>query len=193
MKKKIILIVIIVLLLGIVGFVLYQVDPIRFKISYEYINLIEDRNGKKIKIKVPYDNGIQYLNEKEILTYLKKETGIFYFGYNTCPWCRNIVPILIHTAKTNHIDTIYYIDTYNLNLTSIKQELFDFLGDNLREDETGKKRLAVPDVYFIKEGKIIGHHIGSVESYHNPYQEMNDSQKQELISIYEQWIKEMKK
>ena len=33
-------------------FCLYQNDSIRFKLSYEYINLVEYNNGKKIKITV---------------------------------------------------------------------------------------------------------------------------------------------
>lgn len=192
MKKKIIIISCILLLLGIIVFCLYKNDSIRFKFSYEYVNTVEYSNGKKIKIKVPYDNQIKYLNEKNLLTYLKEETGIFYFGYNTCPWCRNIVPVLIDTAKENNINTIYYIDTYKLDLSNIKDDLFDILGDNLRKNEDGKKVLAVPDVYFIKNGNIIGHHIGTVDSYLNPYKGMNDKQKEELASIYEAFIKEMK-
>lgn len=192
MKKKIIIISSILLVLGIICFCLYKNDSLRFKISYEYINTVEYSNGKKIKIKVPYNNKIKYLDEENLLTYLKEKTGIFYFGYNTCPWCRNIVPILIDTVKENNIDTIYYIDTHELDLSNIKDELFAFLGDNLRENEDGKKVLAVPDVYFVKDGKIIGHHIGTVDSYLNPYKGMSDSEKKELASIYETYIKEMK-
>lgn len=192
MKKKIIIISSILLIIGIIGFCLYQNDSIRFKFSYEYINMMEYNNGKKIEIEIPYDNRIKYLNSKNILTYLKNETGVFYFGYNTCPWCRNVVPVLIDTVKENDIDTIYYVDIHDINLSDIKDELFSFLGDNLRSDEDGKKVLAVPDVYFIKNGNIIGHHLGTVDSYHNPYKEMNDKQKEELASIYLEFIKEMK-
>jgi len=193
MKKRIFIIIsILILLLVIMGFFLYKNDNFRFKLSYEFINFIEYNNGKKIKIDVPYDNRIKYLNEDDILTYLKNKTGIFYFGYNTCPWCRNIVPVLIDTVKNNNINTIYYIDIHDLNLSDIKEELFSFFGDNLRENENGEKILAVPDVYFIKNGNIIGHHIGTVDSYYNPYKGMSNSEKKELTSIYEGFIKEMK-
>lgn len=192
MKKKIIIISVILVLLGIISFCLYQNDSIRFKISYEYINMVEYNNGKKIKISIPYDNRIKYLNEDNIMKYLKEETGIFYFGYNTCPWCRNAIPVLIDTVKENNIKTIYYIDIHKINISNIKKELFEYLGDNLREDEEGNKGLAVPDVYFIKEGKIIGNHIGTVDSYYNPYKEMTNAQKEELSNIYESFIKEMK-
>lgn len=192
MKKRIIIISLILLILGIIGFCLYQVDSIRFKFSYEYINMMEYGNGKRIKVSVPYDNRIKYLKEDDVLTYLKEKTGVFYFGYNTCPWCRNIVPVLIDTIKENNIDTIYYIDIHKLNLSKVRTELFDFLGDNLRLDENNEKVLAVPDVYFIKDGKIVGHHLGSVDSYINPYKKMTDKQKKELVNIYTNLVREMK-
>lgn len=193
MKKKVfIILTIFLILLGICCFCLYQNDEICFKLSYEYINMLEYNNGKKIKVSIPNDNRIKYLNEEEVLSYLKEKTGIFYFGYNSCPWCRNIVPVLIDTVKKNNIDTIYYIDTHKLDLSNIKKELFEILGDNLRLDEDGEKVLAVPDVYFIKDGNIIGHHLGAVDSYHNPYNKMTNKQKEELKDIYQNLIEEMK-
>ena len=193
MKKKILIVVTtIILLIGIITFLLYQNDSIRFKFSYEYINMLEYNNGKKIEVEIPYDNRIEYLNEEELLTFIKEETGILYFGYNTCPWCRNIVPVLIDTVKENNIDKIYNADIHKLNISSIKKELYGLLNDYLREDDENKKVLAVPDVYFIKDGKIIGHHLSALDSYHNPYKKMTNKQKQELSNIYEEMIKEMK-
>lgn len=193
MKKRLFIIIgVVVLIVGLIIFCLYQVDSIRFKFSYEYVNMLEYNNGKKIKVKIPYDNKIKYLNEQDLLTFLKEGTGVLYFGYNTCPWCRNAVPILIDTVKTNDIDTIYYADIHKLNISSIRDELYDILNLYLEENNEGKKVLAVPDVYFIKNGNIIGEHRGIVDSYHNPYNKMNDSQKEELKTIYQSFIEEMK-
>lgn len=193
MKKKILLICgIIVFILGITIFFLYQNDSIRFKFSYEYINLVEYKNGKKIKVEIPYDNRIKYVNEKETLNLLKEGTGVLYFGYNTCPWCRNVIPVLIDVVKENDIDTIYYADINKLNFSYNDKELYKVLNDYLRENDEGEKVLAVPDIYFIKDGKIIGHQLGSVESYNNPYNEMTNEQQQELKSIYDGFIKGMK-
>lgn len=193
MKKKLFIItVIIVLLLSIIIFFLYQNDSIRFKFSYEYINIMEYNNGKKIKVEIPYDNKIKYLNEEELLTFIKEGTGILYFGYNTCPWCRNVIPILIDTVNKNNIDTIYYADIHNLDISSIKEELYGILADYLRKNDENKRVLAVPDVYFIKNGKIIDHHLGAVDSYYNPYEKMTSSQQKELTNIYEELIKGMK-
>jgi predicted bacteriocin transport accessory protein len=191
-KKIIIALTIFFILALITGiiFYCYQNDNIRFKLSYEYVNYIEYTNGKKIKVSIPVDNKIKYLTEDEIIDFLENGTGILYFGYNTCPWCRNSVPILIDTVRKNNIDTIYYADVHKLNLSSI-EKLYEILDSYLEENSEGKKVIAVPDVYFIKEGTIIGHHLGTVDSFHNPYNGMSDSEKQELESIYQELIEEM--
>lgn len=193
MRKKIFIsvgVVFILLILG--GIIIYFNDSLRFKLSYEYINYVEYSNGKKIKISVPLDNRIKYISEDELFSFLEDGTGILYFGYNTCPWCRNVVPVLIDIVKTNEIDTIHYVDLHKLDMDSIRSELYKILGLYLRDDVDGKKVLAVPDVYFLKEGEIIGHHIGTVDSYYNPYKQMTSKQKKELSEIYQELIKEMK-
>jgi len=178
MKKKITIISVILIIIGIICFWLYQVDGIRFKISYEYINQFEYNNGKKIKVSIPWDNQIKYLEDDKVINFLNTETGIVYFGYNDCPWCRNIVEPLLEVAKEENIDTIYYVNTHNIK--SITNDLYKVLNSYLKTNpETNKKRLAVPDVYFIKNGKIMMHHIGTVDSYKNPYLGMNKKQIEE--------------
>lgn len=192
MKKKIIVISILVCILIVIGIILYSNDEIRFKYSYEYLNKVEYTNGKKIKVFIPWDNRIKYLNEKKLLDFLDNGTGVLYFGYNSCPWCRNIVPILIDASKKNKIDTIYYVDTHKLKNSSIKDSLFQKLDSYLEKDSEGKNVLAVPCVYFLKDGNIVKNHLGTIESYHDPYTPMTDSQKEELYNIYDSYIKEIK-
>ena len=193
MKKKIIIIIpIIIILVSIICFVTYQDDQLRFKLSYEYINYMEYDNGKKIKVSIPSNNKIKYVSNTEILDILGSKTGIIYFGYNTCPWCRNAVPILIEAAKENNIETIYYADIHKLKLSNIREELYNKLDSYLSVNEEGKKALAVPAVYFLVDGNIVCNHTGTVDSYHNPYNKMTTEQEQELLNIYNDCIKEMK-
>lgn len=192
MKKKLIIIGTILLCLVVIGIFLYSQDNIRFKISYEYVNLSEYSNGKKIKVKIPINNKVKYVGKNEVLELLKSGTGVIYFGYNTCPWCRNAVPILVDSVRENKIDTLYYVDIHSVDISSIKNELYEILDPYLREDDEGNKRLSVPDVYVVKDGEIMGHHIGTVESYKNPYNGMSDEQKEELKEIYNDLIKEIK-
>lgn len=191
MKKKIIIIVCILLVFIITGIICYKTDSIRFKITYEYINYMEYSNGKKIKVSIPFNNKIKYLNEEELIDFLNNGTGIIYFGYNTCPWCRNIVPILINASNDSNIDTIYYIDTHNLDIKSIKNELYEILDSYLSENDKGNKVLAVPNVFSVKEGTILSNHLGTIDSYNNPYSGMTKEEKEELYNIYKDMIGEI--
>ena len=191
MKKKIIIVVsIIVLVLLGIGLYLYSKDNVRFKFSYESLNNVEYSNGKTIKVSIPFDNRIKYLSNKELDKLLDGGTGILYFGYDSCPWCRNIVPVLIDVVKDNDIKTINYVDIHKNDIS--KTKVLEKLSEYLRENDEGKKIIAVPDVYVIKDGKVLGHHIGTVESYHDPYSGMNDVQIKELKDIYNDMIKEIK-
>lgn len=190
MRKKIIIIGIIVLILLGVGYFLYTRDNIRFKFSYELLNKEKYPNGKIIKVNIPIDNRIKCLNTKKLNKFLESGTGILYFGYSSCPWCRNIVPILIDVAKENNINTINYVDTHSINVK--KTDAYEKLYDYLREDEDGEKRFAVPVVYVIKNGKVLDYHISTVSSYKDPYSGMNDEQIKELKDIYNEMIKEIK-
>lgn len=192
MRKKGLIIGIFLLVIIFVSIIIiYTNDNLRFKLSYEYINLVEYSNGKTIKVNIPIDNNIKYLENDEVISFFKTGTGIIYFGYDTCPWCRNMIEPLIEVVKEENIDTIYYVDSKKVK--SIKDDLYKILDKYLRVDsETNEKRFAVPDVYFIKDGKIMSHHIGTVDSYKNPYKKMTISQKKELKKIYKEKIEAIK-
>lgn len=193
MKKKIIIFISLAIILLIAIFLIVNNnDQLKFKLSYEYINYMEYNNGKKIKVSIPYNNKIEYISNKEIMNILNSKTGVLYFGYNTCPWCRNAIPVLIDSIKDNNIDKIYYADIHKLNLSNIRDELYNKLDSYLSIDDEGKKGLAVPAVYFVVNGNIVCSHVGTVDSYHNPYNRMTVDQRQELLTIYNNCIKEMK-
>lgn len=190
MKKKILIISGIILLLIICLLYCYSRDNIRFKISYEIVNYSEYSNHKKIKVKIPLDNRIKYINESKLLNILKNDTAIIYMGYSSCPWCRNSIPILIDRVKKNNVKTLYYVDVHSVNIEN--KEIYKILDPYLKETDDNKKVIAVPDVYAVKKGKIVAHHRGCVQDYKNPYEEMTDKQKKELENIYDNLIKEIK-
>ena len=58
--------------------------------------------------------------------------------------------------------------------------------------ETGEKRIYAPTVIFVKDGKILGIHVSSVDSQTSGFDKLTDKQEEELYSIYENYILEMK-
>ncbi len=142
-------------------------------------------------IDVSEDNPMIYKTDKEIIDILKSGTGIIYFGFPDCPWCREAVPVLLEIAKEMDIDEIYYFNPKEIREenTDTYQEIVKLLGDNLQNDESGNKRLYVPDVYFVSGGKILGHNFKTVESQTNPTENpLTDTQKTELKNIYKRLI-----
>ena len=53
----------------------------------------------------------------------------------------------------------------------------------LLENDNGEKTLYVPDVYFVKDGKIIGNHLSTVDSQTDPYTPLTEGQIKELELI----------
>ncbi len=139
------------------------------------------------------DNPMVYKTDLEIIEILKSGTGIIYFGFPECPWCQSAVSVLIDAANKMKIDEIYYFNPKEIreNNTDTYKEIISLLKDNLTFDENGNKRLYVPDVYFVSNGKIIGHHFKTVDSQVNPRENpLTDEQKEELSNIYKGLIKE---
>lgn len=150
MNKKVKYIILGVLLLLIASLVVY------------FVFIKKDNNTDNIKFSKEYtsvskDNVFVYRSKDEIINILEHGIGIVYLGYPECPWCMAYVPLLNEIAKNEGIEKIYY---YNIredrkNNTEFYQKVVSILNDYLNYDEEGKKRIFVPNVTFVKEGKII--------------------------------------
>lgn len=58
--------------------------------------------------------------------------------------------------------------------------------------ETEEKRIYAPTVIFVKNGKILGIHVSSVDSQISGFDELTAEQEEELYSIYEDYILKIK-
>lgn len=157
----------------------------------DYDNDAKRFNEEYSELNIGNDNPMVYKTDEEIIDILKNGTGIIYFGFPECPWCKSAIPVLIDIANKMDIDEIYYFNPKEIreNNTDTYKEIVNLLGDNLTVDETGNKRLYVPDVYFVSGGKIVGHHFKTVDSQINPGENpLTDEQKEELTNIFKELI-----
>ncbi|MBE6113863.1 MAG: hypothetical protein E7191_02145 [Erysipelotrichaceae bacterium] len=180
-------------------------DPITFKSEYEEFNGSFTNSGKEyLSVEISEDNPMYYASYEEVMEVLESGTGVIYFGYPTCPWCRNVVEVLTETAKADMVDTIYYFNAKDYrDVKKLKEdgsveitteakdgyyELVEALGEHasvyegLNDDSI--KRLYFPTVVFVKEGEILLFHEGSVDSQEDPYVGLNEEQRAELKKIY---------
>ena len=130
--------------------------------------------------KVDKDNVYKRISAKDAVDMVKEGTGILYLGFNTCPWCKQVVGVLNDAAKEKNITSVYYIENFynmrpdkNANPENKKEynELLKLLDDVLpyEKDENGndtdKKVIRVPLILFIQNGKIVSYHSGTYEGH----------------------------
>lgn len=148
MKKKGIIIGITIL--AIVGAILI----------YEFVPREESVSNKKFNDEytlVDKDNVFVYKSINEIINVLSNGTGIIYLGFPECPWCQRYVVYLNNLAKEYNVKEIYY---YNIkdarsNNTKEYQKIVEILSDLLPYDDNGNKKVFVPTVIFVKNGKVM--------------------------------------
>lgn len=162
-----------------------KTDIQKFKLEYEQLN------NKYIEMIVDEKVNLKYLSIFETIDFLENKTGILYIGFPTCPWCRNILPVLFNLSIDNN-KKIYYFNPREAKDDESYNKLKNILDEYLTTNSKGEKTLYVPDVYFVKDGKIMGHHLGSVESQTDPNITLDEGQKQELYNIYNELLEKIK-
>lgn len=139
---------------------------------------------------VPVNNVFKYTTASEALNLFEAEEAVIFFGFKECKWCQSYAPLLDEYAKANNIETIYYcnIKEDRANNTEAYQKLVALLTEYLEVDGNGNQRIYVPDVYFVKEGKIAGHNNDTsleqgadVEGY---YEQNGDKLKEKLNNLF---------
>lgn len=191
-------------------------DAVSFKNEYESLNnTIREKDGRTIKeIFIDTNNPVDIVTEEETIELLENGTGIIYFGFSDCPWCRSMLPVLLKTLNNMSIDRLYYLnigsirDTLALgekNKVEVKEEgtkgyyrILELM-DNVLEPyyltsadgkkiDTKEKRLYAPTVVAVKEGKIVDIQVGTVESQTSGYDELTNEQQEELANRFVELI-----
>lgn len=204
MMKKLILGILIILFIFGCQVQKEDSDALKFVNEYQALNNENNPNNDKkySELKIEIDNPIVYADYEKIFNILEN-TGIIYFGFPECPWCRVAVPVLLEAAKEAKIPIIYYLNNkedrdnktlegskvvVNKNGTEDYYKLLQKLGDKASEysglQDKNIKRLYFPSVIFVKNGKIIHNQVGTVDSHKDPYEPLSDKQYKELKEIY---------
>ena len=145
MKKKLLLIIPLVLTFILVGCTKEEKETDSEKFAKEYTTITDD-------------NYFVYRNIDEIIKILEHGTGVVYLGFPECPWCQAYVPMLNEVADIEGLEKIYYYNIYEdrKNNTDSYQKIVNIISDYLQYDDEGNKRIYVPAIIVVSEGKIIG-------------------------------------
>lgn len=189
-------------------------DAIKFKEEYEKLNNEKVGEFTYSKIDIKEDNPFVYADAKDVVNTLKNGTGLIYMGFSSCPWCRNAVNVLQHVNmdKIMYLDIKDLRDTYEVvdgNLKKTKDgtkeyyELLDILKDILPDYEIEKdgvtynaneKRIYVPLVIGVKEGKIVGYQLDTVtlNEGQTAFDALTEKQQSDLKLIYDEIVSKIK-
>lgn len=191
------------------------------KIQEEYAQYNNETNESANRtyplVELSENNPFVYKNEEQVIEILEHKTGLIYFGFSTCPWCRSILPVLEEAAAEKNVAEIAYLNIENIrdvleldenekivttkegsnNYYRIVKLLDDYLEEYTLTDKegkeisTGEKRLYAPTVLAVSNGKIVGFHSGSVETQKSGYDPLTEKEKEELKKIYTDMIEKM--
>ncbi len=119
-----------------------------------------------------------------------RESFIVYYGFSSCPWCIEAVPVLNDLAKENNRKVIYVDirssgEDQRVETNDEYVHLMEWIEKYSLLDDEGSPRLYVPAVYFVSDGEIEVYNIGTVDSHDAKEREMTEEEIQKLIEIYQ--------
>lgn len=126
----------------------------------------------------------------------QKQTFIVYFGYESCPWCNDLLPILNEVSIEKEKE-LYYIDFLadenNSDIDSL-ETILDLASEYLNENEDGNIEIFFPMVFYVQKGQIIDVHIGTLSNHDASKDELTQKQaarlKYNLEKEFDQLMKE---
>lgn len=181
-----------------------------WKEEYESLNGEKNDAGRPYPT-VTFPEGLQISlpTEEEVLGLFRNGTGILYFGFPECPWCRTLLPVLSEVL-TEHPGIALFCydlrperDEYRLDEngelqqiregTAFYSRLLDILdgwiGAYQGLDDDSLKRIYMPTLVFLKDGVIQSVHINTVDGQESGYDPLTDEQRAELKSILEEAVR----
>lgn len=195
-----------------------QTDGIKFKEEYEKLNGKKNDQGKKYRdITIDSKNKIIYKTTEEVLDLIdKKKSFALYFGFDTCPWCRSVVPTLASISKELNQE-VYYIDVkdirdtfeldddnkpklvkksskdYSKLLEKLEPVLEDYIltdSDN-NEIKVGEKRIYAPSIVSVIDGKAKELTTGVSDKQTDGYMKLTKEMKKETYNKIKKVLKQV--
>ena len=150
-------------------------DINKFKEEYEYLN------SENIEVNIDSKYNIKYLTINEVVNFLENDTGILFFGIANDGMSRSVVETVLEVSKENELELYYYSpSSLAENDTENFANMIGILNEYLQTNEDDQKILSVPDIYFVKDGKIVCNHYGTIDDK----VDLNEEEKQKLYNTY---------
>ena len=121
------------------------------------------------------------------------KTGIYYFGFENCPWCQEAVPLLLEEAGETG-QQIRYVKTRDADKNRLydeeqKARITPYIREWMSDNDQGELTLYVPPVIRVENGEVTGGHEGTVEGHDAKERTMTDTEKEELRAVYKELLR----
>lgn len=144
-----------------------------------------------LEVDIPEDHRFVPASEEEIRDLLDDGDGVIYFGFPSCPWCRNAVGPLDEAAKEVDLE-INYVNPSTMREQRARagDDYYELLLEELGEfapehpQRPGERTILVPLVATVVDGEVVAAHLGSAPSQTDPSQALTQTQHDELVGIY---------
>lgn len=148
-----------------------------------------DMSGYNCMADYQEDTVFYHVTVKDVEKMMKdKESFVLYTGFDNCPWCNVVLPVLNDMALEKSVQ-VAYIDTRKDSSWSSNMDIDDYdlfvklMGDVIPKDDDGTVHLYVPHIFFVSQGELAGDHRGTVPSQSSHSDPLTDAQKTELEGL----------
>ena len=126
--------------------------------SVKKVNELTDAEKFANEFNVSDKNPFVYASIDDVIHIFTSDTGIIFIANSDEEGSLKAAPILTDAAESEDVKKIYYYNPKKLKESSPKKykKLLKIINSYL-ENDNQKKSLKLPNVYFVKNGKILGY------------------------------------
>ena len=138
---------------------------------------VSDMSGYGIE-----DGNFYDISISETLSFFDTDTTtIIYLGRDNCDWCLELIPVLDEIINEKEMK-VYYLDILAQGEDELARlsELAERCRDYVEIDEEGDPVLRAPSILYIREGKLIMFHEGTVNTHDARERRMTEKELERL-------------
>ncbi|MBE6158092.1 MAG: hypothetical protein E7160_04820 [Firmicutes bacterium] len=141
---------------------------------------------------VDSDNPFKYTSISKVLDIFENGTGIIFFADSDCDWCVATAKVFTDALNYKNVEKVYYYNPKSIRDKNTKnyKKLIKIIEEYVEKNEDDEPYLYLPDIYFVKNGKIIGHNNDTATMGGTVDEALSKKTKKELKDKYLELISE---
>ncbi len=192
-------------------------DAQKIKNEFASLNNQLNENNQRMYplVNLTDDNLFVYKTEEEIIKIIEESTGVIFFGNSSDAYTRTLMPIVDNLSKKLNLEQVYYFDITtitdtialdDLNEPIIKEKgssgyykILKLLDEQLpnyyltsptgEKIDTLEKRIEVPTILAVKNGKIKDIYMGTIASQKSGYDKLTTEEEKQIEENLEKLMK----